>query len=170
MPWNMGPHKRKFLISAGRYVQADGRRREGEVVFWGEWELPSHVERRWSREGGLPQVLHRKATSMQRLSPGSVICFGSRLDHEFRVDTVFVVAEAESWTPAQAAGLDEDEAFMARTAEPMAAGASDQPGQLAEHPRFEAAAGRRRSAGRLERRPRAGLRCRSGLGHLPQDP
>lgn len=156
MPWNVGRHGRKFLISDGRYIDAGGRDQRGEVVFWGEWEPPSHVERRWSRDGRLPRVLHRpywtrgsgqntdpwvfgdrmrysnckqahgdgrKATSMQRLSPGSVICFGSRLDHEFRVDTVFVVAKAESWTPAQSADLDEDEAFMACTAETMAAGA-----------------------------------------------
>ncbi|MFJ1761480.1 hypothetical protein ACIOD2_14250 [Amycolatopsis sp. NPDC088138] len=64
-----------------------------------------------------------RPTSMQALSPGSVICFGSKLDHGFCVDTVFVIAESEPWTPAESADLGEDEAFMACTAEQLAAGA-----------------------------------------------
>ncbi|WP_328450417.1 hypothetical protein [Amycolatopsis sp. NBC_00438] len=156
MPWNVGPHGRKFLIADGRYVDSGDRLQEGEVVFWGEWEPPSHVERRWAKEGRLPRALHRpywtrgggqntdpwvfgdrmrysnckqvirderRPTSMQTLPAGSVICFGSRLDHEFCVDTVFVVAESKPWTPAQAADLDEDEAFTICTAGTMAAGA-----------------------------------------------
>jgi hypothetical protein len=153
MPWNTGAHGRKFLISDGRYVDAANRAGQGELVFWGEWEPPSHVEHRWPRGGRLPRVLHRpywvhgigkntdpwvfgdrmlysncrqvvrderRPTSMQRLSPGSVICFGSTLDYEFCVDTVFVVAEAEPWTAAGSADLDE--AFATCTAEQLAAG------------------------------------------------
>ncbi|MEA5365496.1 hypothetical protein VA596_38640 [Amycolatopsis sp., V23-08] len=154
MPWNTGAHGRKFLISEGSYL-ADNEVRQGEPVFWGEWEPPSHVERRWPRDGRLPRALHRpywgrgigqntdpwvfgdrmrysncrqvrderRPTSMQTLSPGSVICFGSKIDYEFCVDTVFVVAEAERWTPAESADLGEDEAFLACTAEQLAAGA-----------------------------------------------
>lgn len=64
----------------------------------------------------------RGPTSMQSLPRGSVICFGSTRDHEFCVDTVLVVGSAESWTPAEAATLDIDDAFRVCTAESTAAG------------------------------------------------
>lgn len=64
----------------------------------------------------------RSPTSMQALPRGSVICFGSTKDHECCVDTVFVVGSAESWTPAEAATLDVDDAFRVCTAESVAAG------------------------------------------------
>jgi hypothetical protein len=59
MPWNTGAHGRKFLISDGRYVDANNGVRQGELVFWGEWEPPSRVEHWWPRDGRLPRVLHR---------------------------------------------------------------------------------------------------------------
>ena len=146
MPWNTGDHARKFLIAPGRYVDSDGRPVEAELVFWGEWEPPSRVERRWPPSGQLPRVLHRphwvkptnnakrqntdpwvfgdrmiysnckqlsseRPNSMQRLTPGSVICFGSKLGGEFCVDTVFVVASAKPWKPAAANDLNVGEAF-----------------------------------------------------------
>lgn len=58
MPWNVGPHARKFLASPGAFVDSDGTTRTGELVFWGEWEGPSHVVRRWLRRPDLPTVLH----------------------------------------------------------------------------------------------------------------
>ncbi len=48
----------------------------------------------------------RTPTAMQRLTPGSVICFGSTIDQEFCLDTVFVVASAEPWTAASATEPD----------------------------------------------------------------
>jgi hypothetical protein len=158
MPWNVAGHRRKFLIGPGRYVDADDRLHHGEVVFWGEWEPPSQIVRRWPRDGQLPRVLHRpswarpataavrqntdpwvfgeqmlysnckqitgtdrRPTSMQRLPRGSVICFGSTLDHEFRIDTVFVVASSQPWTAAEPDTLDVDEAFTVCTAETITA-------------------------------------------------
>jgi hypothetical protein len=41
--WNTGRHKRKFLLTNGDYV-AKNELKEGSLVFWGEWEPPSHVE------------------------------------------------------------------------------------------------------------------------------
>ncbi len=148
MPWNVREHRRKFLIAPGRYVDEDSELGEADLVFWGEWEPPSRIERRWPRSGRMPRALHRpywfepattdrrqntdpwiwgermiysncrqltgpdgRPTSMQRLSRGSVICFGSGLDGEFCLDTVFVVASSESWVPAEAADLGVDEAF-----------------------------------------------------------
>lgn len=152
MPWNTGDHGRKFLVAPGRYVDSDGRVREGEVVFWGEWEPPSRVERRWPASGQLPRALHRpywgspkssrfrqntdpwvfggrmlysncrqstaqgRRSSMQQLTRGSVICFGSTIGGVSCVDTVLVVASAQRWVPASAAGLDVDDAFKTCTA------------------------------------------------------
>lgn len=40
--WNRNAHRRKFLKSGGRYLDR-GQPKEGEVVFWGEWEPESRV-------------------------------------------------------------------------------------------------------------------------------
>ena len=59
MPWNAGQHRRKFLVSRGRTVDAKGRTQyEGPLTFWGEWEPPSTITKRWPREDQLPTVLH----------------------------------------------------------------------------------------------------------------
>ena len=58
MPWNVGDHARKFLTGPGVFVDSDNARRTGELVFWGEWEGPSRVVRRWLRRPDLPTVLH----------------------------------------------------------------------------------------------------------------
>lgn len=163
MPWNTADHRRKFLLHSGRYVDADDTIREGELVFWGEWEPPSDVVARWSAEGHLPRALHRpwwytppddwsrqntdpwvygpqmlysnckqrkristrststRPTSMQDLSVGSVICFGSTKGEEFCLDTLLVVAAAETWVPADVDDLDLDEAFVVCTGRSLAA-------------------------------------------------
>lgn len=46
--WNRGRHQRKFLVSNGRCI-ADGARRDGEIVFWGEWEAESTVSRHYEQ-------------------------------------------------------------------------------------------------------------------------
>lgn len=162
MPWNLGKHRRKFLRSSGRVVDPDGRHRDTDLAFWGEWEPPSRIVRRWPAGGALPRALHqpywfcpasdsprqntdpwvfgncmiysncrqltsaaRTPSSMQSLPRGSVICFGSTIDHEFCLDTVFVVGSAEAWTPAETAKLDAGEAFRVCTAESIAAGGRD---------------------------------------------
>lgn len=147
MAWNTGRPRRKFLVSPGRYLAgADSGDPcgTGELVFWGEWEGPSRVERRWPRSGRHPRVLHRphrprsvptgtphdtdpwvfgepmrygygkqvtgptrRPTAMQDLDAGSVICFGSTVDGEFRADTVFVVADSRPWVPAEEAGTSD---------------------------------------------------------------
>lgn len=154
-PWNVGDHARKFLISHGSYVDSDLRPREDELVFWGEWEAPSRVERRWNKSGRLPGALHRpywiapastsfrqntdpwvfgptmhysncrQTSSMQRLTTGSIICFGSSIDSEFCVDTVFVVASSDPWTPARAGHVKAEPAFITCTAESLATSPRD---------------------------------------------
>jgi hypothetical protein len=160
MPWNVGPHRRKFLIAPGRYVDAAEQLAAAELVFWGEWEPPSHVEQRWPASGRLPRVLQRpywitpataeprqntdpwvwgeqmlysncrqtvgsNRTSMQRLTSGSVICFGSTPGGEFCIDTVFVIASAEPWLPANARQMHVNEAFVTCTADALVACSAD---------------------------------------------
>lgn len=146
--WNTRPyHRRKFLCSPGRYVNADGSVNEGALVFWGEWEPPSNVVERWPAEAELPRCLHepvwshprttavrqntdpwvfgdsflysncrqltprKRPSALQRLTPGSMVLFGSSLGGEFVVDTVFVVRDATSFRLGEADALDIDEAF-----------------------------------------------------------
>jgi len=42
--WNRRNHKRKFLRQGGKYI-ADDRVQNGDLLFWGEWEPESIVER-----------------------------------------------------------------------------------------------------------------------------
>ena|SRR5437867_3355529 len=58
VPWNTGDHRRKFLVAPGCYLD-DERVRDAELVYWGEWEPPSRVERRWPASGRQPRALHR---------------------------------------------------------------------------------------------------------------
>ena len=45
-PWNTSEHKRKFMRSEGEYIPAKGQPLlKGEIVFWGEWEPPSIVQK-----------------------------------------------------------------------------------------------------------------------------
>jgi hypothetical protein len=163
MPWNTGDHGRKFLLSGGRYLDHADEVRDGDLVFWGEWEPPSQVITRWPADGRLPRALHRpywarpapsgwrqntdpwvfggrmfysnckqtlrpdfRPTALQRLGQGSVICFGSAINGEFCADTVFVVASAEPWTPADATiGRRAGHAFAVCTAASLASGNDD---------------------------------------------
>lgn len=154
MPWNTGSHCRKFLISAGRYIDDRHDVRAGELLFWGEWEPPSDIVTTWRAGGRLPRALHRpswfrppveasrqntdpwvwgdcmlysnckqaRVDSLQRLTRGSVVCFGSTFGDDFCVDTVLVIASAEPWDPADHDGIDADEAFQVCTAASLAAG------------------------------------------------
>lgn len=43
--WNSGDHRRKFMMSKGDHVAANGSLvSDKELIFWGEWEPPSKVE------------------------------------------------------------------------------------------------------------------------------
>lgn len=44
--WNTKKyHRRKFLRTHGAYVNRDGKKKNGEILFWGEWEPQSRVEK-----------------------------------------------------------------------------------------------------------------------------
>jgi hypothetical protein len=61
MPWKDGGaiHNRKFLLSIGSYVDANGRaNRSVPMVFWGEWEGPSVHWPAPSHGKPLPSIVH----------------------------------------------------------------------------------------------------------------
>ena len=45
MAWNTGEHRRKFRVAPGHWLDSDQGTGKAELVFWGEWEPPSRVER-----------------------------------------------------------------------------------------------------------------------------
>jgi hypothetical protein len=68
-PWNTtAKHCRKFLRSPGRYVTTDGSLVEASLVFWGEWEAPSYVLKRWSEQGELPCFLQEPVWEYPKFS------------------------------------------------------------------------------------------------------
>lgn len=76
------------------------------------------------------QLRMGEPSGLQRLGHGSVICFGSKTNHAFRLDTVFVVATAEPWGPGDARALGLDPAFITCTAEALTSGGCTPPGPL----------------------------------------
>jgi hypothetical protein len=158
MPWNVAPHKRKFMVAPGEYRDSGGESGSGEIAFWGEWEGPSRVIRRWERRPRFPTVLHRPfmgdppsegfrqntdpwvfgdrfhysnckqltnrgrtITAMQRITPGSLILFGSSVNNEFVLDTAFVVGRVQgTYTVREHDHLQVSEEFRMATIESMA--------------------------------------------------
>ncbi len=44
IPWNNhDSHRRKFLISVGKYIDENGTEKENQLSFWGEWEAQSDI-------------------------------------------------------------------------------------------------------------------------------
>jgi hypothetical protein len=84
-----------------------GFRQNTDPWVWGDRMIYSNC-----RQTVRPE---RRPNSMQRLIRGSVVCFGSTIEGEFCVDTVFVVAGAEPWGPAEVEDLDVDRAFKTCT-------------------------------------------------------
>jgi hypothetical protein len=79
--WNRGSHRRKFLLADGAYL-LDGKRREGRIAFWGEWEPPSRVVARYPAEGDLPRFVHEpfleRPSSFRGLQNTDPYVFGDR--------------------------------------------------------------------------------------------
>jgi hypothetical protein len=70
--WNTESHRRKFLRSDGRYIDADGAERMGKLQFWGEWEPPSKVaEFRNRPDTSFPRWVHEPIIPAQLPRPGS---------------------------------------------------------------------------------------------------
>lgn len=46
IPWNNNEkHRRKFLISEGKYLNSYGKEESNKLTFWGEWEAQSRIEK-----------------------------------------------------------------------------------------------------------------------------
>lgn len=57
--WNRGSHARKFLLSPGHAIRGS-ELKEGDLVFWGEWEPESEVVEQFQDHGhGDPSFLWR---------------------------------------------------------------------------------------------------------------
>lgn len=57
-PWNVGPHRRKFMITSGSAVHPDSQMKNSGLSFWGEWEGPSRNVYTWAdRTDELPANL-----------------------------------------------------------------------------------------------------------------
>lgn len=68
--WNKGNHQRKFLKTPGHYL-ADGVVREGNVVFWGEWEPQSRVVKSYQQPVlRSPQFLYEPHYELPANEPG----------------------------------------------------------------------------------------------------
>lgn len=57
--WNVGPHRRKFLRSRGIALGSAGHKHPDDLIFWGEWEPESAIERVTSPVKEGPQFVHR---------------------------------------------------------------------------------------------------------------
>jgi hypothetical protein len=46
IPWNNNiTHRRKFILSEGKFLNSEGRVEPGELTFWGEWEAQSRLKK-----------------------------------------------------------------------------------------------------------------------------
>jgi len=137
--WNDSDHKRKYIKSKGNYIENDVKK-EGELLFWCEWEPPSNVEKinptnKKFQYENYPQYLHTpvlpsmekikkeyqgknyqnsdpfvfgdcfkysicrmdKKPKLKALENGSLILFGSRVNHRFVIDTIFVIKSSKEY-------------------------------------------------------------------------
>jgi len=122
--WNNNKdHRRKFILSEGKYVK-DNNEENSDLVFWGEWEAQSKVENLKSTKEHLPKYLNLPyldpsvserthntdpyvfgqnfryivckqgfSKILRNLEPFSLILFGSCINKKFCLDTVFLVSE-----------------------------------------------------------------------------
>lgn len=129
IPWNNhDSHRRKFLLSQGKYVANNEIESESKLVFWGEWEAQSDVVR-ISKSNNIPprylntpfinpSVSNRTHNTdpnvfgtrfkyiickqtffhnlLTNLESKSIILFGSCINGNFCLDTVFVVSEIQN--------------------------------------------------------------------------
>lgn len=124
--WNNSKrHKRKFITAKGKYVGEKESEKEGQLAFWGEWEAQSEVEfiekGQRSRYLQTPYIdlteanrthntdpyvfgdcfkyigcMQGRYKVLRDLPPMSLIMFGSRINNQFCLDTLFVVSEKQS--------------------------------------------------------------------------
>jgi len=124
IPWNNNKdHRRKFILSEGKYVN-DDMEENSDLTFWGEWEAQSYIKKLINTRNHLPTLLNRPFLNpsvserthntdpyvfgqnfryivckqgffktLRNLEPFSLILFGSCINEKFCLDTVFLVSE-----------------------------------------------------------------------------
>ena len=124
IPWNNHKdHRRKFILSEGKYVNRDNEKSDN-LTFWGEWEAQSNIEILKNTRNHLPTLLNRPfldpgvpsrthntdpyvfgqnfryivckqgySEILRNLEPFSLILFGSSINKKFCLDTVFLVSK-----------------------------------------------------------------------------
>lgn len=72
-PWSVNSHTRNFIKCKGEYVDKSGRKKQGTLVFWGEWEAEADVVEFYESAGLLPKRLI-SPTYKQKYPSGSSSC------------------------------------------------------------------------------------------------
>jgi len=120
--WNSGPHRRKYLKVKGDFLKnLDSNPQNDSLYFWGEWEAQSEAYPINNNEPDFPKTIFsphynlpignvntdpfifgnqfyysfcRQPNSplLRNLIAGDIILFGSCINHEFALDTLFVVS------------------------------------------------------------------------------
>lgn len=77
--WNIGNHRRKFMIAEGQYVIGGALSVPQELLFWGEWEPDSKIVATYSVSDPVifPTYLHSPFLRLDK--KGKVIKFNSKL-------------------------------------------------------------------------------------------
>lgn len=129
IPWNnYDTHRRKFILSNGKFVNDKNELEENELVFWGEWEAQSEIEKINNGNPNPPNFLNIPFINpavpnrthntdpyvfgknfryiickqgyfhnvLTNLEPNSIILFGSSINGDFCLDTLFVVSKEMS--------------------------------------------------------------------------
>ncbi|HCS35492.1 MAG TPA: hypothetical protein DIW48_02085 [Sphaerochaeta sp.] len=102
--WNSGPHKRKFLVSEGSYVDQDGTVASGGLTFWGEWEPPSSVKslRQPNDDPLYPKWLHHPLLPSKIPTPqGQSTCCGGCQGGSYQNTDPFVFGDAFKYVVCQ---------------------------------------------------------------------
>jgi hypothetical protein len=132
--WNNDPtHYRKFIQNKGIYLSdMEASPISDDLLFWGEWEGNSLFEPlSGASPNGIHQPVHdvsirghqntdpyvfgshfyyaicKQRSRLTRLSPGSVVLFGSSFKNGFALDTVFVVGGYQTVQEVALSGVSE---------------------------------------------------------------
>jgi hypothetical protein len=119
---NHKSHRRKFLLSNGRYI-SNNTEQEEKLTFWGEWEAQSYITKLKKTLPFHPNYINRPFINfkvknrlhntdphifgkhfkylicrqksydiLRNLEPFSMILFGSNINNKFCLDTLFLVS------------------------------------------------------------------------------
>lgn len=79
--WNQGSHKRKFMKTKGQIVDCNNQlTNKQDLLFWGEWEPTSWVERitQYHGNGVQPKWLHKPFLNKNDINNTGTNCYGTK--------------------------------------------------------------------------------------------